>query len=448
MSKIVALWNVTMHRFRLTSFLAVVFSASLVAAAQWPQWRGPDGQGHVTGTGYPLAWSETENVAWKVELPGRGHSSPVVDGNEIWLTTAVETPITEEKRQEKLAKNVGREPLVLVGSLSLRAICVDRATGKIVHDIELLTDDDPDWTHQINTFASPSPVIDEGKLYCAFGTHGSACLDTQTQRVLWTSRELRINHENGPGSTPVIYGENFIVHCDGSDVQYIAALNKHDGKLAWKTPRSGAMRPDGQLRKAYGTPLVVKLHGRDQLISPASDWLYSYDPATGQELWKLNYEELGFSIVPRPVFGHEMIYFSTSFMRGEVLAVKFDPTGAPAIAWRYSKAGPRVPSPLLVGDELYFVSDNGVATCLDAKTGEKNWEKRLAGNFVASPTLADGRIYFQNREGKTYVVQPGPKYELRATNTLDSGHWASLVGVDGAFYIRTDKALYCVKEMP
>jgi outer membrane protein assembly factor BamB len=427
-----------------TLAFCLLCTAIATQAADWPQWRGPDGQGHVVGTGYPLTWSETENVAWKVELPGRGHSSPVVDGSRIWLTTAEESPITEEKRKEKLAKNTGGQPLVLVGSLSLRAVCVDRQSGKIVHDIELMTHDDPDWTHQINTFASPSPVIDDGKLYCSFGTHGSACLDTTTGKVLWTNQELRLNHENGPGSTPVIYGDNFIIHCDGSDAQYIAALNKHDGKLAWKTPRSGALRSDPQLRKAYGTPLVVKLNGRDQLISPGADWLYSYDPKTGEELWKLSYEELGFSIVPRPVFGHGMIYISTSFMRGEVLAVKLDASNKPAIAWRYSKAAPKIPSPLLVGDELYFISDNGVATCLDAESGAKRWEERLSGNFAASPAFADGRIYFQNREGKTFVVQPGPQFKLLATNTLDSGHWASLVGVDGAFYLRTDKALYCI----
>lgn len=435
-----------MPLFRLISSLTALLGVAVAGAAEWPQWRGPDGQGHVAGTGYPLTWSETANVAWKVELPGRGHSSPVIDGDQIWLTTAVEAPISEERKKQKLAANTGGQPLVLVGALSLRAVCVDRKTGHILHDVELLTDEDPDWTHQINTFASPSPVIEDGKLYCAFGTHGSACLDTKTQKVLWTNRELKLNHENGPGSTPVVYGDNFIIHCDGSDVQYIAALDKHSGKLAWKTPRSGALRSDPQLRKAYGTPLVVKLNGRDQLISPASDWLYSYDPATGEELWKLNYEELGFSIVPRPVFGHGMIYFSTSFMRGEVLAVKFDPSGAPSIAWRYNKAAPKMPSPLLVGDELYFVSDNGVATCVDAKTGEKHWEERLAGNFAASPAFADGRIYFQNREGKTYVVQPGTEYKLLATNTLDGGHWATLAGVDGAFYLRTDKALYCVQQ--
>jgi outer membrane protein assembly factor BamB len=417
----------------------------LATAAEWPQWRGPDGQGHVPGTSYPLQWSEAKNVAWKTKLPGRGHSSPVIDGNHIWLTAADEAPISEERRKEKLAKNTGSQPLTLVGELTMLAICVDCETGKVVKTIKLITDPDPDWTHQINTFASPSPVLDDGRLYCAFGTHGNACVDTKSGDVKWTDRGLKLNHENGAGSTPIVWGDHFIVHCDGSDVQYIAALDKRTGKLAWKTPRSGELRSDPQLRKSYGTPLVVKLQGRDQLISPGADWLYSYDPTTGEELWKLSYEELGFSVVPRPVFGHGMLYFSTSFMRGQILAVKFDPSGKPEIAWRYSKQAPKIPSPILVGDELYFISDAGVATCLDARTGALHWEERLAGNFAASPTLADGRLYFSNREGKTYVVQPGTTYKLLATNTLDGGHWASFAGVDGAFYVRTDKALYRIE---
>lgn len=436
-----------MKRFTHLTHLTVVllfFSVS-ARAAEWPQWRGPDGQGHVPGSGYPTSWSETENVAWKTKLPGSGHSSPVIDGKQIWLTTATAAPISDEEKRRKLASNTGSQPLTLVGELSMRAVCVDRNSGEILHNIELMTEGDPDWTHLINTFASPSPVLEDGRLYCSFGTHGNACLDTKTRKVLWTNRELKIQHENGPGSTPVIWGELFIVHCDGSDKQYVAALDKHTGKLVWKTPRGGELRDNPQLRKAYGTPLVVKLEGRDVLVSPGADWLYGYDPATGEELWRLNYGELGFSIVPRPVFGHGMIFFSTSFMRAQILAVRVE-KGRPRIVWRHEKQVPKIPSPILVGDELYFVNDKGVATCLDALTGKLHWEERLGGNFAASPIYADGRLYFQNREGKTYVVAPGPKFEVQATNNLDGGHWATAAGLDGAFYLRTDEALYRIEE--
>jgi len=423
----------------------VLFAWLPASFAQWPQWRGPDGQGHAVGAGYPATWSETENVAWKAELPGEGHSSPVVDGDRIWLTTAIAAPISEEEKQKKLAANTGNQPLTLVGQLSLRALCVDRQTGELLHNIELMVHDDPQWTHQINTFASPSPVLDDDHLYCCFGSHGNACLDTDTLKVRWTNQQLNVMHENGPGSTPVVWGDYYILHCDGSDEQYVAALNKYTGKLAWKTPRSGQMHDNPQLQKAYGTPLVVKIDGRDQLISPGADWLYAYDPATGEELWKLNYGQLGFSIVPRPVFGHGMIFISTSFMRAQIQAIQVD-DGKPRIAWTHHKGAPRIPSPILVGDELYFISDKGIATCLDAKTGKLHWDERLGGNVAASPTYADGRLYFHNREGETYVVEPGPEFRLLHTNKLDGGHWASLAAADGAFYVRTDEALYCLRE--
>ena len=429
----------------LAAFLSLL--PTLAFSADWPQWRGPDGSGHISGTGYPTSWSETENVAWKTELPGQGHSSPVIDGDAVWLTTATTAPISEEKKKEKLAANTGSQPLTLVGELSMRALCVDRKSGELLHNIELLVHEDPQWTHQINTFASPSPVLDDGKLYCCFGSHGSACLDTKTKKVLWTNQDLVVLHENGPGSTPVVWGDYFIVHCDGSDVQYIAALNKQTGKLAWKTKRSGEMNDNPQLQKAYGTPLVVTIDGQDQLISPAADWLYAYDPATGEELWKLNYGLLGFSIVPRPVFGHDTIYFSTSFMKAQIQAVKVE-DGKPRILWTHDKGAPKIPSPILVGDELYFVNDKGIATCLDAATGKWHWETRLPSQVDRSPTYADGHLYFHNREGETFVVAPGPEFNLLHTNRLDGGHWASMAGADGAFYVRTDKAFYCLKNEP
>ena len=428
--------------------LSLLLLASLsVSAGDWPQWRGADGSGHISGTGYPTTWSETENVAWKTELPGQGHSSPVIAGDEIWLTSATAEPITEEARKRKLAENTGSQPLTLVGKLSMRALCVDRKTGELVKNIELLTHEDPQWTHEINTFASPSPVLDDGKLYCSFGSHGSACLDIKTGKVLWTNQELSVLHENGPGSTPVVWGDYMIEHYDGSDQQYIAALNKDTGKLAWKTKRSGEMNTNPQLQKAYGTPLVVNIDGRDQVISPAADWLYSYDPTTGEELWKLNYGQLGFSIVPRPVYGHGMIYFSTSFMKAQVQAVTVE-NGKPRTVWKQDSGAPKIPSPILVGDELYYINDKGIATCVDAATGKVHWEKRLGGNIAASPAYADGHLYFQNREGDTYVVEPGTEFNLLHTNHLDGGHWASLAGADGEFFARTDKALYCIRKSP
>ncbi len=423
----------------LLSFVLPLF-ASFTSAADWPQWRGPEGQGHSDAKNLPLTWSESQNVVWRTAIPGKGWSSPVIEGAQIWMTTAIESEASEEEKKKRLAANTGNQPLNISGRLSLRAVCVDRMSGKLLHDIELLSEDSPEPIHALNSFASPSPIIENGRLYCHFGTNGTACLDTQTGKLAWTNHELRLNHENGPGSTPMLFGDLLIIHCDGSDTQYVAALNKLTGKVVWKTPRSGTMDPNPQLKKAYGTPLVTELGGQPTVISPGADWLYAYDPESGRELWKLSYGAQGFSIVPRPVIGHGMVFFSTSFMKPEILAVKLN--GTPEIAWRFKKQAPNMPSPLLVGDELLVIADKGVATLLDAKSGETLWTERLGGNFCSSPLIADGRIYVGNREGQTFVLAPGKEFKLLATNTLDGQIMATPAAVDGALFVRTDKALY------
>ncbi|QDU97934.1 PQQ-binding-like beta-propeller repeat protein [Lignipirellula cremea] len=428
--------------------LLAAFAPSLAFAddAAWPQFRGPDGQGRAEATNLPLTWSETENVVWKTPLEAQGWSSPVIEGNEIWMTAATPILATEEEKKQRLASNTGNQPLLVAKELRMRAVCVDRTTGKILHDAPLMTQGEPDPVHTLNSFASPTPVIENGRLYCHFGTNGTACLDTQSLEVVWTNRELQINHENGPGSSPVLHGDLLYIHFDGSDQQYVVALDKRTGEVVWKTDRSGKMDENPQLKKAYGTPLVVAIDGQEQLISPGSDWLYSYDLKSGRELWKLNYGVLGFSIVPRPVTGHGMIYMCTSFMKSELLAVQYADVAEPKIAWRFNRQAPQQPSPLLVGDELYLAGDRGVATCLDAKTGEVLWSQRLGGNYSASPLFADGKIYFSSREGVTTVIQPGRTYQELAVNKLDGQIMASLAAVDQALYIRTDKALYRIEK--
>jgi outer membrane protein assembly factor BamB len=245
----------------------------------------------------------------------------------------------------------------------------------------------------------------------------------------------------------VLWQDKLIVHCDGRDVQYVVALDAATGKVAWKTERSGELRADTQLKKAYGTPLVIERDGRDVLVSPAADWIYAYDAATGAELWRLSYGVLGFSIVPRPVTAHGLVFMSTSFMQPELLAVRLPETGtAPAIAWREKKGAPNMSSPLVVGDELYVVSDKGVATCLDARSGRPVWTERLGGNFSSSPLLADGRIYVGNRDGDTFVIRPGTTFELLATNRLDGQIFATPAALGRALYLRTDKALYRLEK--
>ena len=437
-----------MRRISTAGLLLLIAIPLAATEPEWPQWRGPDGQGHAPAAhDLPVTWSETEHVAWKTPLPGRGWSSPVIGAGRIWLTTAIEHPATPAAQARALEGNRMASQLAVSGAVTIRAVCVDQATGKLLHDVELFTIDDPQPIHKLNSFASPSPVLAEGRLYCHCGDFGAACIDAATGAVLWRNRELRLNHENGPGSTPLVWQGKLIVHLDGSDVQSIAAYDAATGKLAWQTPRSGELRDDPQLKKAYGTPLVLALGGRDVLVSPAADWLYGYDPATGTELWKLSYGVLGFSIVPRPVTAGELLVMSTSFNQPELLAVRMGgPDAPPTIAWREKKGAPTMSSPLVVGELLYMVSDKGVATCLDAATGEPVWSERLGGNFSSSPLFTDGRIYVGNRDGDTFVIRPGREFELLATNRLDGGIFATPAAVGRAIYLRTDQALYRLEK--
>jgi len=432
-------------KFLATNFFLLLLLTATAKAQEWPRFRGPAGDGVSKTAEPPVEWSETSNVKWKTPIPGLGWSSPVIAGDQIWMTTASVREATEEEKKKRLEDNTGNQPLTVVNDLRMRAVCVNRTTGKLLHDVLLMTTAKPDPVHATNSFASPSPIIEDGRLYCYFGTNGAACLDTATQRVVWTNQDLQINHENGAGSTPVLWGDVMIFHCDGSDQQYVAALFKDSGKLAWKTKRSGKMNDNPQLKKSYGTPLIVKIKGKEVLVSPGSDWVYGYDPANGEELWKVNYGVLGFSLVPTPVAAHGRVYIYTSYLRSQLLALKYDGQGQPEIEWRIKQSVPAKPSPLVVGDELYMIHDRGVATCLDAKTGEEIWSKRIAGNYSASPLYADGKIYFCSHEGVTTVIQAGRKYKLLARNTLASDIKASPAAIGSELFIRTKDAMYCIE---
>jgi outer membrane protein assembly factor BamB len=269
--------------------------------------------------------------------------------------------------------------------------------------------------------------------------------------VLWSNRTLRLDHMNGPGSTPVLHDGLLIVTCDGCDVQEIAAHDAATGDLAWKMPRSGPLRDNPDLKKAYGTPLVVRQGNRDVLVSTGADWLYGYDPKTGAELWRMSYGELGFSVVPRPVTGHGLLFMSTSFNQPRLLAVRLAPDGSGAeIAWEEKKGAPSMPSPVVVGERLCMINDKGIATFLDARTGAAVATLRLGGNFSSSPLVADGRIYVGNRDGDTFVIDPGvgagAAPAILATNHLDGRIFATPAAVGDSLYLRTDTALYRLRN--
>ncbi len=429
-------------------FSLVALGCSPLLSAEWPQWRGPSGEGHAPKMKLPAKWSETENVLWKTKTPGRGWSSPIIEGQRIWLTTAFETPADPDDAKERLKSNTGSQPVNVLKSVKLHVLALDVETGKLIDDIELLEAAEPQWVHQTNSYASPTPVFEEGKLYAHFGAYGTACLDTGTKKVLWRNTELRVNHENGPGSCPILWKDLLIFHMDGSDEQYLVALDKATGEVRWKTPRSGEMNENPQLKKGYGTPIVVSLGGSEQVLSNAADWLYGYDPNTGRELWKTPYGRLGFSNVPKIVTGHGMLFMCTGFMKSELYALKADGKHPAEIVWKYTRNVPTAPSPILVGEELYFISDQGgLITCLDAKTGDFHWRERAGGSkYWGSPLYGDGKLYFHSQDGRTLVLRPGKEFDLLAENQLDDEIMASSAAAHDSLFIRTATALYRIGE--
>ena len=404
---------------RLLFFLSVgVLAAPPAWAQDWPEFRGPGGQGHSAERGLPLQWAEGKNVAWKTPVAGLGWSSPVVADGRVWLTTAIEQR-----------------------GISLRVLAFDVATGREVVNVEAFNI--PPYRRDINpknSWASPTPVIDNGRVYVHFGADGTAALST-SGAIVWKAR-FDYASQHGAGGSPIVYGDLLIFSCDGSDVAFVVALDKNTGKVKWKTNRGF---PADQ---AYTTPLLIRAADRDQLISAGAFRARAYDPSNGTEIWRVRYDE-GFSNVPRPVFAHGLVFIATGFQQPTLLAVRPDGTGDVTkthIAWILKRGAPLTPSPIVVGEELYIVNDGGIATCLDAKTGDIVWQQRLGGTYSASPVFADGRIYFLAEQGVTTVIAPGREFRRLATNTLDGGLLASMAVSGGSLFLRTDTHLYRVVE--
>ncbi len=406
--------------------LAILLLRTLAARGQWPDFRGPTCQGLSDATGLPLTWSETNHVAWKTPLFGRAWSCPVIWGDQIWLTTAPED---------------GHE---------LFAIALDRNDGRIVHSIKVFDVDNQQKMNRLNSFASPSPVIEEGRVYVHFGTYGTAALATDTGKVLWSRRDLNLQHQEGPASSPALFGNALVFNCDGTNLQYVVALDKANGRTLWKTDRSrdlGGFIP--HKRKAFSTPLVVSVNGRPQIVSVGAHAVYGYEPVTGSEIWRLAFN--GFTVAPRPISGMGMVFITTGYDSASLLAVRLGGLGDVTdshLVWRYNKQVPIRSSPILVDDLIYMVSDNGVATCLQARDGAVVWTQRMGEGeeYSASPVCADGRIYFLGQRGRSTVLKPGRQYEELAVNQLDAGCMASPAVAGHALYLRTTKALYRIED--
>lgn len=411
------------------SWVLIVWGGLLLVSPvwgeDWPEFRGPTGQGQVREGKLPTEWSPTKNVVWKQALPGLGWSSPVVVADRVYLTTAV--PI------EKSAKN----------DQSLRALCVDAKTGKIIWNQEVFRQDGATAPriHTKNSHASPTPLVDGKRIYVHFGHQGTACLDL-AGKVLWRNSSFKYKPVHGNGGTLILVDDKLVFSCDGSDQQFIVALDRTTGKVVWKTDRKSAAFK----KFSFGTPLLISVKDKKQIISPASDMVCAYEPRTGKEIWRVTYE--GYSVIPRPVYGHGLVFICTGYDSPTLLAIQPDGTGDVTnthVAWTVRRAVPHSASLLLVGDELYMVADNGMASCLEAKTGKVIWQERISGNFSASPLFADGKIYLQSEQGDGTVLQAGTRFEQIAKNSLKERTLASYAAVDGVLFIRTEKHLYRIE---
>ncbi|HEY3963263.1 MAG TPA: PQQ-binding-like beta-propeller repeat protein [Planctomycetaceae bacterium] len=413
------------------SVLLCGWLASSAWGEDWTEFRGATGQGHSTAMGLPTRWDDEQNVAWKREIPGKGWSSPVILGQHIYLTTSVPDDAEDAAAQ------------------SLRALCLDSKSGDVIWNAEVFRQAAGVAIHVKNSHASATPITDGQRLFVHFGTNGTACLSLTDGNVLWRNQELKYAPVHGNGGSPVLVDGLVVVSCDGGDQQFMAALDQETGKIRWRTPRS--TKPARGF--SFGTPLVIqndgKRPGEKQIVCPASDAVLAYEPATGREIWKVNYPG-GYSVVPRPVFDRGLLIVCTGYNTPTVLAIR--PKGAAGdvtethVVWRLTKGAPHNPSPLLVDDALYLVSDKGVATCLDAATGEPRWQERIGGDFSASPLYADGKIYLQSEEGEGIVLKPGPTFEEMARNPLHEKSLASYAVADGALFIRLERHLARVQQ--
>ena len=435
--------NETGRMSRLVLFpLLLCLLGGQTVLGDWTEFRGPSGDGHAPAPrdarslGVPVVWSETNNIKWKTEIPNRGWSTPVVLGRQVWLTSATDD---------------GHD---------FFALGVDADSGQIRFNEKVFHCENPEPLGNgasMNCYATPSPVIEPGRVYVHFGRFGTACLDTATGRTIWKRDDLICRHYRGPSSSLVAFENLLILTMDGVDVQYHVALDKTTGATVWKMNRSvawndenvpGPMARDGDLRKAHSTPLIVTNGGKPLMLSAGAKAAYGYDPRTGRELWKVQYDD--YSVAPRPLFDHGTAFFVTGLSLKELWAVKTDGQGdvtGTGILWKCNTHVPKYASPLLIDGLIYTASDEGFVTCVEASTGQTVWTQRIGGRFAASPVYASGRIYLFDQQGKTTVLKPGRALETLATNTLANGFMASPAVSDSAFFLRTKTHLYRVEAL-
>ena len=409
----------------------MLLSVQIVRASDngnWPDWRGPTGDGRSDATGLPLNWSETKNIVWKTPIHDLGYSTPVVWGDQIWLTTATKKGKT------------------------LYAVCIDLNSGRIIHDVEVFHPEKPQRIHRYNSYATPSAVVEKGFVYVHYGTHGTAAIDSQTGDVLWGRTDLNCEHIQGPVSSPILYEDLLIFPLEGVDVQFVVALDKKTGRQVWRYDRPRELYEGIEplyLLKSYHTPVIVEVNGAPQLINNGAMLVTGHEPRTGKELWRVRYRDD--NPISRIISGRGLLFINAGGNPGasHLLAVRQGAVGDVTdthVVWTMTKDAPHESSPMLVGDLLYLMSDKGVLTCKQATTGKTIWTERLEGDHGASLLYADGRIYMSNKEGKTTVIEPGPTFRVLAVNQLDGFLGASPAVAGKSLLLRTKTHLYRVEN--
>jgi outer membrane protein assembly factor BamB len=411
--------------FLLTSHLSLL--TALLPAEDWPEFRGPTGQGISTAKGLVTEWSPTKNIVWKAELPGRAWSSPIVVGDRIFLTNAVGDKDSADPHD----------------TFSLRVLALNAVDGKMIWDTELFRIENPQTlgVHGKNSYASPTPIFEDGRIYAHFGHLGTACVD-ENGRLVWKTNELAYKPVHGNGGCPVLVNDLLVFNADAGSAPFIVALDKQTGSVRWKIPRTS----DAKKKFSFCTPLVIEVKGEKQIITPGSNVVSALNPKDGSEIWRVRYD--GYSVVPRPVFGHGLLFLSTGFDHASALAIRPDGRGDVTdthVAWKLDKGSPLTPSMLLVDKDIYMVSDQGIVSCVDAVSGAVHWQERVSRVTSASPLYADGKIYIQDELGSGYVLKPNSaSLELLAQNDLGDKSLASPAVWKNKLLIRTQSALWCI----
>jgi outer membrane protein assembly factor BamB len=431
-----------MHYLKNLKILILSFFLSSYSSGKdkdtWTDFRGPSGDGIVADCprNLPTKWSEKENIVWKTEIKGRAWSSPVVWKKQVWVTNST------------------------ADGKSMGAFCINSKNGDIIYEFQLFENDEVEpLGNNVNSYGSPSPTIEEGRVYIHFGSYGTVAINTKTGKLIWKRTDLPCRHLRGPGSSPVLFGELLILTMDGADVQYLIALDKKTGKTIWKTDRStkwddiepnGKIRADGDLRKAYSTPTFTNVGGKTIMISPGAKSCFAYDPIDGKEIWNVTYS--GYSNASRCVIYKDNVIINTGYGKPHLISIRLDPDARGNITkshvnWDIFKRVPKRSSPIIHKDNLYMTTDEGILTCLDLQSGKSLWSDRMPGHFSSSPILADGNIYFFSEMGHCYIIKPGQKYQLVSRNELDSGFMASPAVAGKSIYARTKTHLYRIEKL-